>query len=146
MYERSFFRDLTRAKRLAGISIIFRCLFDYFGFSFFDCVIYLLLFIYPVVDSHSPLGILLYLVRQLQAWQLPLPEYIMQGRGADPKFLCYAALFLVVTLHPFCEFIHLILFFYVFFWTEIRNSDTLVIIPREIEKNNVFLRWKKKRC
>lgn len=145
MYERSSLRDLTGIKRLAWISILFRFIFDYFGLSFIDCAVYLILLIYPVVDSNSALGILLYLVRQFQAWQLPFPEDIMQGRGADSQFFRYTALFFVIVLHPLCEFIHIILFLIAFLWTEIRNSDTIVIIPREGKKNNDFLRlWKKK--
>jgi hypothetical protein len=139
MYERSFLRDLTGLKRLAGISIVFRFIFDYFGVSFFDCAIYLLVFIYPVVESNSPLSVLLYLIRQFQAWQLPFPEDIMQSRSANAQFLRYATLFFIIVLHPLCEFIHIILFLIAFLWTEIRNSDTLVIIPRESKKNNSFL-------
>lgn len=146
MHERSFHGDLARIKRYAGVSLLFDCLIDWFGLSFFDCALYFILLIYPIVDGNSTLGILLYFIRQLQAWHLPLPEDIMQCRGANAKFFGYASLLFVVALHPFCEFIHLIPLFYIFFWTEIRNSDTIVIIPREKVNDNVFLRWYKKMC
>lgn len=146
MYERSFCRNLSRFKEFTLLSLFINFVLDCLGFSLLDCVLYVLLLIYPVIDGNSAFGVLLYLIRQFQAWHLPLPQDVMQCRRADTKFLGYTSLLLVVALHPFCEFIHLIPLFYIFFWTEIRNSDTIVIIPREKVNDNVFLRWYKKMC
>jgi hypothetical protein len=86
------------------------------------------LLIYPVVNGYGALCVLLYLIGQTQVWHLTLPQYLMEGRRAYAQFLCYAALFLVVTLHPCGELIHNILFFSFYFWTKIRYSDTIASI------------------
>ena len=128
----------------AGISLLTDLLGFWCGWSFIDCLFFLHGLIYPVIDSNGPFCILLYLVGQYQAWHLSLPKYIVKGRRTDAEFFCYAALFFVVTLHPFSKFIHFILFFYFFYWTKIRYSDTLVIISSRTVEGNNFVRWKEK--
>jgi hypothetical protein len=68
----------------------------------------------------------------------------VEGGRTNAQFLCCSALFFIISLHPFCEFIHFSLFFSFFFWTKIRYSDTLVSISSRSVKNNIFVRWKEK--
>ena len=139
MYERCVGRNLGRLKIYAGISLFVDLLFSWFGVSFGDLFLLCLSHVYPVIDGNSPFCVLLYLVSQFQAWHLALPQYIVEGRRTDTEFLGYAALFLVVTLHPFSKSIQAILFLYFFFWKKIRYSDTLVIISRGCLKNKRLL-------
>jgi hypothetical protein len=140
MYERCLGRNLGRLKVYAGVSLFVDLLFSWFGVSFGDLLLFCLSSVYPIIDGNSPLCVLLYLISQFQAWHLSLPQNVVKGRSADAEFLCYAALFLVITLHPFCKSIHAILFLYFFFWTKIRYSDTFVIISSSSLKNKGLLR------
>jgi hypothetical protein len=144
MYERNFARNLARVKNHPGVSLLIDILGWFFGGSIADCILFFLGFVYPVIDGNGPFCVLLYLIGQFQAWHLSLPKYVMKGRRTDAEFLCYAALFLVITLHPFCELIHVTLLFYFIFWTKIRYSDTFVSISSKEVENNIFLVWKEK--
>ena len=135
MYEGLLGRNLGRLKVYAGVSLFVDLLGSWFGCSFGDLLLFCLSSVYPIIDGNSPFCVLLYLISQFQAWHLSLPKYVMEGRRADAEFLCYAALFLVITLHPFCKSIQAILFLYFFFWTKIRYSDTFVIITKGALKN-----------
>src|ERR1700678_1119325 len=130
MYERNLGRSLARIK-IAGLSLLFDFLRDYFGFHLADGFIFVLNLIYPIIESNGTFCILLYVISQYQTWYLSLPKYIMKGRRTDSEFLCYASLFLIITLHPFCKFVHFVLFFCFFLWTKIRYSDTFVIIASD---------------
>jgi hypothetical protein len=69
----------------------------------------------------------------------------VHGRRTDSELLCYATLFLVVTLHPFSKLIHIILIFYFFFWTKIRYSDTFVIVSSlKFADKSKFGLWKER--
>lgn len=138
MYERRLGRNLGRIKVYAGVSLCIDLFGAWFGCSPGDCFLLILSCIYPVVDGDSPFCVLFDLISQFQAWHLALPKYVMQGRGANIEFLCYAALFLIIALHPFCKSVQAILFLYFFFWTKIRYSDTIAIISRRGLKNNFF--------
>lgn len=111
MYERSLERNLVWIKTDARFSLFFDFLFYWFCFDFFDSLIFLYGIIYPVIDGNSPFCILLYFIGQLKTWHLTLSEYIMEGRSTNAELFCYATLLLIITLHPFCEFVHPITFF-----------------------------------
>ena len=97
-----------------------------------------LFLIYPIVDGNGPFSVLLYLIGQLKARHLSLSKDIMESRSAYSEFVGYTPLFLVVTLDPCCEFIHLTPFFIFFLCTNIRDSDTFVRITRKCIESNFF--------
>lgn len=145
MYERGVGRTLGGAKIFAGVSLLVDILSSCLGCSLSDGFIFVLHLIYPVIDGNGPFCVLLYLIGQFQAWHLSLPQYVVQGRRTDVEFFCYTALFLVVTLHPFSKLVHLILIFYLFFWTKIRYSDTFVIISsHQVVDKSKFGVWKER--
>ena len=144
MYERNVGGNLGWFKGLAGISLFTDILGFCFDCSLVDSLAYLYGMIYPVIDGNGAFGVVLYIISQFQAWHLSLPKYIVQRGRTNAQFLGYTTLFLVITLHPFCEFIHLSLFFSFFFWTKIRYSDTLVSISSKSVKNNIFVIAKEK--
>lgn len=132
MYERSILRNLEWDEGFSEDSLFRDLLFFCLGFDFADCLFWFLRLINPVINSHSTLCIFFYFIGNCKAWQLVFSKYVVKGRCTDAQFLCYATLFLVVVFHPFCEFIHLLTFFYFFFWTKIRNPDTLSSIPAKL--------------
>lgn len=140
MYEKNLERNLVRIKIYAGVSLCVDFLASYLGISSADLLVCFVGLVYPIVESNGSFSVMLYLISQFQAWHLTLPQYVMKGRRADMEFLCYASLFFVITLHPFSKFVHLILFFYFYFWTKIRYSDTLGSISSKGVKNNFFVR------
>jgi hypothetical protein len=144
MYERNLGGNLGRVENFTGVSLFTDLISCFFGYSFMDGLVLLYIMIYPVIESYSTVGVLLYLIGQFQTWNLTLPKYIVKCGGTDAEFLCYTSLFLIVIQHPFCEFVQPILFFFMFLWTKIRYSDTLVSISNKKVEDNLFVRWKEK--
>lgn len=143
MYERtlegSFRGDLGGNKGYAGISLCADFLSFYFGDSpndFFVCLFWLL--IYPVIDGNGSLCVLLYFISQAQAWHVALTQYVMERRRTNIELFCYSALFLIITLNPCQEFIHIFACL-VFVCIKYRVSDTILSISRQIGKNKTFL-------
>lgn len=142
MYEGNFIRNLGWYKNLPRVSLfydLFGCVFD-FGLG--DVFVYLLRFIYPVINSDSTLSQLLYLISQFQAWHLSFPKYFMKCRCADLKFLSYASLLFIVIPHPYCKFIQFIPLFFLFFCTNIQDFDTVVSISIKRVIHNFFQKIK----
>lgn len=129
MYERLFRKKLGKNENLSWTSLLFDFFVFVVGFGFSDCIILLLPLIEPVVNCYCAVRVLFYIVCDYEAWHLILSEYIMEGRGAYTQLLSYSTLLLIIIFHPFCEFIHLVTFFYFFLWTKIRKFDTLRSIP-----------------
>jgi hypothetical protein len=144
MYERCLEGNLARLKSLTGISLFTDFILDCFDFNFTDWFLILLLqLIDPIVDSDGAFGILLYIVSQFQTWHQAMPKYVMKSGRTYTELFCYAALFFVVTLNPFCELVHFFLFFYFFSWTKIRFSDTFVSITRQGVENKALKKFSK---
>ena len=132
MYERSFFRNLECCEGISGGTLFCDCIFFCFDFDLVDCFFLILSLINPVVDCDSSFCVFFYLIGDLKTWQLVFSQYIMKGRSADTKLFCYSTLFLIIYFHPFCEFIHIITFFYIFLWKKIRKFDTISNIPEKL--------------
>jgi hypothetical protein len=113
------------------------------GLGWNDCLFYLVSLVNPIIDGDLAFCVLFYLIGQAKAGHLSIPKDIVKSRGAYAQFLGYTALFLVIELHPLCEFIHIALFFYFFLWTKMRSYDTFGSITRiAVENKPVFLKVK----
>lgn len=106
MYERSLTRNLVRFKDDAGVSLFLDCLSFWLDYNLTDVALFLLGIIKPIIDCDIATSVILYGISQFQTWQLPFPQYIVKRRLTDSQLCCYAALLLVIALHPFSEFVH----------------------------------------
>jgi hypothetical protein len=141
MYESDLKGNLVRSEELTGIYLFTLLLRLCCGIGIIDILLFLIgLIIDPIIDSNSPFRVLLYFISQFKARHMTLPKYIVQCGRTNTQFLCYASLFLIISLHPCCEFIHFTLFFCLFFWKKIRYSDTIVSISRRGLNDKLFFR------
>lgn len=127
MYERSVARNCRFFENVSRVSLFSN--FLWLSFDFICCFGCVFTLVQPIVNGNLSASILFNFVSHLQTWWLVLSKYIMKTRCTNSKFGCNSPLCFIIVFHPFCEFIHLITFFYIFLWTKIRNSDTLESIP-----------------
>lgn len=139
MYEKSLAGDLGGDENHSPWRLFADFAGSWLGIRFASRLVFLLCrLVQPVVNGYGAFRVFFYVIGQAQGRQLSLLQYIVKGACANFKLLCNTALLFLITHYPGRELIHRIPIVDFFFWTNIRYSDTIVIMSGKGEKNNPF--------